>query len=66
MSKKQGFALLSPEDRRRVSSLGGRVGQATRKSRRWTKEEASAAGTKGAASKKRKQEARKGEDVQPD
>jgi hypothetical protein len=43
----RGFALLSPEKRAAVSSLGGTAAQAKGKAHRWTKETAAAAGRKG-------------------
>lgn len=53
MAEKQrrGFALLSPEQRRDVSAKGGRTVQASGKGRRWTREQASAAGHKSHAPK---------------
>lgn len=50
--KPRGFAALSPEERRRVSSLGGKSG-----GHRWTKTEARKQGKRGGkASGKRRAE----------
>ncbi len=46
---KRGFAKLSVEERRKVSSAGGRMGHIKGRAHRWTKEEAQAAGKKGGA-----------------
>jgi general stress protein YciG len=45
--KPRGFAAISPERRREISSKGGHASQATGKAHRFTTEEASAAGKKG-------------------
>jgi hypothetical protein len=45
--QKRGFANLTDEQRRTVSSKGGKASQASGKGHRWTLEEARAAGVKG-------------------
>lgn len=46
----QGFASMSIEKRKQISSLGGKAAQANGTARRWTKEEAREAGKKGGSS----------------
>jgi len=46
----RGFARLSPEDRRRISSMGGKTAHAKGRARQFTAEEAKVAGQKGGAS----------------
>lgn len=46
----RGFANLSPEDRKAISSKGGKASHASGTAHKWTKEEASAAGRKGGQS----------------
>ena len=43
----KGFAAMDPTVQRQLASKGGRTSQERGKAHRWTKEEASAAGTKG-------------------
>jgi general stress protein YciG len=45
----RGFAAMSPERRREVSSKGGLTSQARGTAHQWTVEEARAAGIKGSA-----------------
>jgi uncharacterized protein len=47
--KKRGFAALSPERRREISSLGGIKAHEAGKGHEFTSEEAKAAGAKGGA-----------------
>lgn len=51
---KRGFASLSAERRREISSLGGKKAHALGTGHRWTSEEAQAAGRKGGAISKRR------------
>lgn len=51
---KRGFAALSPERRREISSSGGKAAHAMGKRHSWTTEEAQAAGRKGGAVSKRR------------
>jgi general stress protein YciG len=44
---KQGFAAIDPERRREIASMGGRAAHESGNARKWTAEEASAAGKKG-------------------
>lgn len=44
---RRGFAAMSPEKRRAISSKGGEAAQATGRAHRFTREEAKAAGRKG-------------------
>lgn len=46
---KRGFASMSPEERARISSLGGKAAHEKGAAHEWTKEEAQAAGRKGGA-----------------
>ena len=46
-NKARGFSALSPEERRRISSLGGKAAHAAGTAHEWTGEEAKAAGAKG-------------------
>lgn len=43
----RGFALLSPERRREISSMGGKAGHASGSAHEWTAEEARTNGRKG-------------------
>ncbi len=43
----RGFANLSPEERKAISSKGGKVSHASGTAHKWTKEEAAIAGRKG-------------------
>jgi hypothetical protein len=52
--KPRGFATMTPEQRRRLSSLGGKASQAKGTSHRWTREEALVAGKKGGEGTRRK------------
>jgi hypothetical protein len=52
--KPRGFAAMTPEQRRKIASLGGRAAQATGTAHHWTPDEARSAGAKGAASGHRK------------
>jgi predicted phage gp36 major capsid-like protein len=56
----KGFAALSEDERKQISSMGGRAAQAVGTAHRFTSEEARAAGRKGGAAvhAKRKEEAR--------
>ena len=56
----KGFAALSEDERKQISSMGGRAAQAVGTAHKWTSEEARAAGRKGGAAvhAKRKEEAR--------
>lgn len=45
--RKRGFAAMTPEKRRELSSRGGKASHATGKAHRFTTEEAKAAGRKG-------------------
>jgi general stress protein YciG len=45
--KPTGFALLDPEERRKITSKGGKAAHAAGTAHRWTSEEAVAAGRKG-------------------
>ena len=50
MNQKQsrrGFAAMSPEQRRKIASMGGRASQAKGTGHKFTSEEARAAGAKG-------------------
>jgi len=47
MKKKRGFAAMTPEQRRRIASLGGKAVQRSGKAHRYTHDEAVAAGRKG-------------------
>jgi uncharacterized protein len=48
MKKKwKGFASLSPEQRRKIASMGGRAAQRSGKAHRFSHDEAVAAGRKG-------------------
>jgi hypothetical protein len=58
--KKRGFELLSPEEKKRVSSRGGRAAHAVGTAHQFTKEEARIAGRKGGLAMKRKSEPFKG------
>jgi general stress protein YciG len=49
MTKKRGFAALSPERHREIAAKGGRAVQASGKAHRFTSEEAADAGHKGVA-----------------
>jgi uncharacterized protein len=52
--KRQGFAVMSPELRRQISSQGGTAAHRKGTAHRWTKEEAQAAGRKGGAAHSRR------------
>jgi general stress protein YciG len=45
--KPRGFATLTPERRREISTLGGKAAQASGRGHKFTAEEARAAGAKG-------------------
>jgi hypothetical protein len=63
----KGFAALSEDERKQISSMGGRAAQAVGTAHKWTSEEARAAGRKGGAAvhAKRKEEARLRGHVKP-
>lgn len=44
----KGFLGFGPEEHRRISSMGGKISSMERKGHKWTREEASVAGKKGA------------------
>ena len=46
-STKRGFASLSPEQRHRIASMGGRAAHAKGTAHQWNSDEARAAGSKG-------------------
>ncbi len=54
MKKKRGLAAMTPEQRKRIASLGGKAAQATGKAHRWSSEEAAEAGRKGGLTSKKK------------
>lgn len=56
--KLQGFAALSPERRREISSIGGKKAHALGTAHRFSPEEAQQAGRKGGAVSKRRKEKR--------
>lgn len=47
VKKKQGFASMSVEDRKRVAAMGGRAAHFQGKAHEWTSDEARRAGRKG-------------------
>lgn len=53
------FGNLTPEQRRAISSAGGRAAHAKGRAHQWTKEEASAAGSKGGKAVHAKRRAQK-------
>ncbi len=55
--KPRGFATLSPERRKEISSRGGKGAHAAGTAHRFTTEEAKAAGAKGGRSKKARADA---------
>lgn len=55
--KARGFASMSPERRRQISSLGGSRAQALGRAHVWTSEEAKAAGRKGGKASQAKRSA---------
>lgn len=58
LRRKRGFALLSTEDRKRISSLGGVASALQGVSHRFTREEASRAGKLSAESRNRQRQAK--------
>jgi hypothetical protein len=44
---KRGFATMTPEERSRISRLGGVAAHAKGRAHEWTREEAQSAGSKG-------------------
>jgi general stress protein YciG len=48
--KLQGFAAMSPEKRREISSSGGKAAHSKGVAHRWTSEQAKEAGKRGGAS----------------
>lgn len=52
-SQSKGFAALSPERRREVSSMGGRTSAECGRGHRWTPEEARKAGLLGGRGRKK-------------
>lgn len=64
--KKRGFAVMSPEKRRRIARLGGRAAHQKGTAHEWTPNEAVEAGRKGglAASQRRTDAANAGATVQ--
>lgn len=56
---KQGFASMHPDVVREIASKGGKMGHIRGTAHKWTSEEASLAGKKGARIKKEKNNARK-------
>lgn len=50
----RGLALLTPEERKRIASMGGKKAHAIGKAHQYTSEEAKIAGQKGGAAKKMK------------
>lgn len=54
----RGFGALSPEQKRKISSMGGKAAHASGKAHEWTHEQAKIAGRKGGqAMRKKAQEA---------
>jgi len=51
--KKSGFASMSPEKVREISSLGGKTAHQLGTAHKWTREEASKAGKKGGSRSRR-------------
>jgi len=52
----KGFAALSVEQRKRIAAMGGAASHAAGTAHCWTKEEASAAGKKGSATRRKRAE----------
>jgi uncharacterized protein len=62
MSTKRGFAAMTPEERVRISRLGGTAAHAKGSAHQFTPEEARVAGSKGGrASQSRRQKAKSDE-----
>ncbi len=51
---KQGFASMTPEDRKRIAAIGGKRAHALGKAHVWTSEQAQKAGKKGGAISQRR------------
>jgi general stress protein YciG len=56
---KQGLASMPYAKRREIAAMGGRASHAKGTAHRWTKEEATVAGAKGVASRRRKTQQRR-------
>ena len=61
--KPTGFAAMTPEQRRKIASLGGRAAQAKGTGHHWTRDEAKIAGAKGGASSTRRRRGHEKGDV---
>jgi general stress protein YciG len=53
-SGKQGFASMSPEERKRIASKGGKAAHALGTAHKWTSETAQEAGRRGGAMSRRR------------
>lgn len=58
-NRRAGFDLMSDEDRRKISAVGGRIAHIRGKANRFTSESGAVAGRKGGAEKARRERERK-------
>jgi uncharacterized protein len=66
VSKHQGFATMTPEQRQAIARLGGKAAHALGTAHRWTREEAVWAGSKGGTTTKQRKDAARRENTTHD